>query len=58
MLEMDESGYIAAGEDGITSMPGVFVAGDARTKHLRQIITAVADGANCVNSVERYLNEQ
>ena len=58
MLEMDEGGYITAGEDGITSMPGVFVAGDARTKHLRQIITAVADGANCVNSVERYLNEQ
>lgn len=57
-LKADESGYIVAGEDGMTSVPGVFVAGDARTKHLRQIITAVADGANCVNSVERYLNEQ
>ena len=57
-VEMDNGGYIVAGEDGKTSVPGVFVAGDARTKHLRQIITAVADGANCVTSVERYLNEQ
>ena len=58
LVSMDEGGYIIAGEDGKTSMPGIFVAGDARTKHLRQIITAVADGANCVTSVERYLNEQ
>ena len=57
-VEMDENGYIKAGEDGITSVPGVFAAGDARTKHLRQIMTAVADGANCVTSVERYLNGQ
>ena len=58
LVSMDEGGYIIAGEDGKTSVPGIFVAGDARTKHLRQIITAVADGANCVTSVERYLNEQ
>ena len=58
LVEMNEGGYIVAGEDGATSVPGVFVAGDARTKNLRQIITAVADGANCVTSVERYLNEQ
>lgn len=57
-VKMDQGGYIEAGEDGITSVPGVFVAGDARTKLFRQIITAVADGANCVSSVERYLNEQ
>jgi len=57
-VEMDNGGYIVAGEDGKTSVPGIFAAGDARTKHLRQIITAVADGANCVTSVERYLNEQ
>lgn len=56
-VEMDKGGYLVAGEDGKTSVPGVFAAGDARTKHLRQIITAVADGANCVTSVERYLNE-
>ena len=52
---MDESGFICAGEDGVTSMPGLFAAGDLRTKQLRQVITAAADGANCVTSVERYL---
>lgn len=57
-VEMNNGGYIVAGEDGKTSVPGIFAAGDVRTKNLRQIITAVADGANCVNSVERYLNEQ
>lgn len=56
-VEMDKNGYIVAGEDGKTSEHGIFAAGDARTKNLRQIITAVADGANCVTSVERYLNE-
>lgn len=56
-VEMDNGGYVAAGEDGRTSVPGIYAAGDVRTKSLRQIITAVADGANCVNSVERYLNE-
>ena len=57
-VEMDHGGYIVADENGKTSAPGIFVAGDARTKQLRQIITAVADGANCVTSVERYLIEQ
>lgn len=50
--------YILAGEDGKTSQPGIFAAGDVRTKNLRQIVTAVADGANCVTSAERYLNGQ
>ncbi|MDD6194405.1 MAG: thioredoxin-disulfide reductase [Lachnospiraceae bacterium] len=54
---MDEAGYILAGEDGVTDVPGVFVAGDCRTKQLRQVITATADGANAVTSVERYLYE-
>ena len=54
-VETDEAGYIKAGEDGVTSIPGVFAAGDVRTKQLRQIITAAADGANCVTSVEKYL---
>lgn len=58
LLEMDRGGYIVAGEDGKTSVPGIFAAGDVRTKDLRQIVTAVADGANCVTSVERYLIEQ
>ena len=48
-------GYIVAGEDGRTSSAGIFVAGDVRDKQLRQIITAAADGANAVGSVERYL---
>ncbi|MCI5648607.1 MAG: thioredoxin-disulfide reductase [Fusicatenibacter sp.] len=54
-VSMDESGYLIAGEDGVTSVPGLFVAGDVRTKQLRQIITAASDGANCITSVERYL---
>ena len=54
-LEMDDQGYIRAGEDGITNLPGIFAGGDGRTKNLRQVVTAVADGANCVQSVERYL---
>ena len=55
LVEMDKKGYIVAGENCETSVPGIFVAGDTRTKELRQIITAVADGANAVNSVQKYL---
>ena len=55
LVEMDKNGYIIAGESCETSIPGIFVAGDTRTKELRQIITAVADGANAVNSVQKYL---
>ncbi|MCI5873834.1 MAG: thioredoxin-disulfide reductase [Clostridiales bacterium] len=55
LVDMDESGYIQAGEDGVTGTPGVFVAGDVRTKRLRQVITAASDGANAVTSVEHYL---
>lgn len=54
-LELDEQGYIRADESGQTSVPGVFAAGDVRTKALRQILTATSDGANCVASAERYL---
>ena len=49
-------GYISAGEDGKTSLPGFFAAGDVRTKQVRQIATAVSDGANVIASVEEYLN--
>lgn len=55
LLEMDENGYVKAGEDGRTNVSGIFVAGDMRTKQLRQIITAVSDGANAVTSVQDYL---
>ena len=54
-VEMDEKGYILADETCQTSVPGVFAAGDVRKKQLRQVVTAVADGANAVTSVERYL---
>ena len=50
-----ENGYILAGEDGITNLPGVFAAGDCRRKQLRQVITACADGANAAFSAGAYL---
>lgn len=52
---MDDRGYIIAGEDGKTNTPGFFVAGDARTKQVRQVATAVGDGASVVSSIDRYL---
>ena len=55
-VALDEGGYIKAGEDCVTATAGVFAAGDVRTKKLRQVITAAADGANAITSVERYLN--
>lgn len=55
---MDEGGYLIAGEDCLTDCEGVFAAGDLRTKQLRQVITAAADGANAITSVERYLYQQ
>ena len=57
LVELDGAGYIKADETGITSCPGVFAAGDIRTKELRQVVTAASDGANAVQSVERYLAE-
>lgn len=56
IVAMDGSGYIIASENGETNIPGVFAAGDIRTKELRQIITAASDGANSITAVERYLN--
>ncbi|WP_075721339.1 thioredoxin-disulfide reductase [Roseburia sp. 499] len=57
IVALDEQGYVKAMEDTVTSQPGIFAAGDIRTKQLRQVITAAADGANAVTSVERYLIE-
>ena len=54
-IQKDENGYIVADETCRTSIPGVFAAGDIRTKKLRQVSTAVADGANAVYSVQEYL---
>ena len=54
-LELDSSGYIVAGESTETSIPGVFAVGDVRTKAVRQIVTAAADGAVAAHYVEEYL---
>lgn len=54
-LALDEAGYIVADETTRTSLPGVFAVGDVRTKSLRQIVTAVADGAVAVHYAEEYL---
>ena len=55
LIHLDTKGYVVAGENGQTNIPGIYAAGDIRTKQLRQIITAAADGANCVASAEKYL---
>ena len=52
----DEKGYIISNEDGVTNIPGIFAAGDVRTKDVRQIVTAVADGANAVYAAQKYMN--
>ena len=51
-IKKDEAGYIVADENCVTNVTGIFAAGDVRTKMLRQIITAAADGANAVESVQ------
>ncbi len=54
-LALDEQGYIVADESTCTSVPGVFAAGDVRTKTVRQIVTAAADGAVAAHMAEQYL---
>lgn len=56
LAKLDNNGYIVADESGKTSLDGLFAAGDVRTKALRQIITACSDGANCVDSVNKFLD--
>lgn len=55
IVECDENGYVIAGEDCETNVPGIFAAGDCRKKRLRQIVTSVADGANAVTAAQDYL---
>ena len=57
-LDLDENGYIIADETTKTSIPGVYAVGDIRTKRLRQVVTAVSDGAMAVHSAEEYLAEE
>jgi len=56
-LELDAGGYVVAGESTQTGIPGVYAVGDVRTKALRQVVTAVADGAMAVHMAEEYLAE-
>lgn len=56
LAELDKQGFIIARENCETSLAGLFAAGDIRTKPLRQIVTAAADGAAAVSSAEKYLN--
>jgi thioredoxin reductase (NADPH) len=56
-VELDENGYIVADESTKTSVPGVYAIGDVRTKALRQVVTAAADGAVAVHYAEEYLAE-
>ena len=56
-IELDNKGYIVAGENTETSIPGVYAVGDVRTKLLRQIVTAVADGAMAVHMAEEYVEK-
>jgi thioredoxin reductase (NADPH) len=55
LVELDENGYVIASEDGVTAQSGLFVAGDVRTKSLRQVITAASDGANAAMAAAGYL---
>lgn len=57
-VELDANGYIVADETTTTSLPGVYAVGDVRTKLLRQVVTAVADGAMAVHMAEEYLASQ
>jgi len=58
LIDLDASGYAAAGEDCHTRTPGVFVAGDNRAKLLRQLVTATADGAMAATEAVKYVNER
>lgn len=57
LVEMDERGYIIADESCLTSCDGIFAAGDVRTKEVRQVVTAVSDGACAIHFIEAFLNK-
>lgn len=58
MADCDEGGYVLAGEDCVTNVSGLYVAGDIRKKPIRQIVTAAADGANAAVSAGNYVNKK
>jgi len=57
LVALDESGYIKAGESTHTSVPGFFAAGDCRTSYLKQVSTAVGDGAVAATQIEKYIED-
>ncbi len=57
-VALDAQGFVLAGEDTATNLPGVFAAGDLRQKPLRQVVTATADGATAAHAAEQYLTKQ
>ena len=56
LIQLDDAGYVVAGEDCHTSCEGIFVAGDNRVKTLRQLVTATADGAMAATEAVKYIN--
>ncbi len=58
LVKLDNDGYVKTGEDCVTSCPGVFVAGDCRTKTMRQLVTAASDGAIAAEAAVGYLNKK
>lgn len=57
LIKLDDSGYVEAGEDCLTNVPGIFAAGDNRTKSVRQLVTAAADGAVAATAAVKYVQE-
>ncbi len=57
LVEMDKAGFIITDENLKTNAPGLFAAGDCRSKHFRQVVTAAGDGANAVHSAESYIDD-
>ena len=56
VVNLDNAGYVIAGEDCLTNAKGIFVAGDNRVKNVRQLVTATADGAVAVSEAVKYIN--
>ena len=56
LINLNEAGYVVAGEDCQTNVPGIFVAGDNRVKEIRQLVTATADGAVAASAAIKYIN--
>ncbi len=57
-VKLDDFGFVLAGEDCLTSAPGIFAAGDCRTKEVRQLTTAAADGAVAALAACSYISVQ